>query len=78
LHPYKVRRLSVAETLAIQSLPKEYALPQELSLSSLFKMIGNGVPYLASKGIATTIKEFLTGYSQQTSKQLELSTRTFN
>jgi hypothetical protein len=39
----------------------------------MFKMIGNGVPYLASKGIATTIKQFLTGYSQQTSEQLELS-----
>ncbi|MEA5518588.1 DNA cytosine methyltransferase [Limnoraphis robusta] len=78
LHPYKVRRLSVAETLAIQSLPKEYALPQELSLSSMFKMIGNGVPYLASKGIATTIKQFLTGYSQQTSEQLELPMTTLS
>ncbi len=73
LHPYKVRRLSVAETLAIQSLPKEYILPPDLSLSSLFKMIGNGVPYLASQGIAKTLLKFLTGYStQQTPEQLEL------
>ncbi|GAB4186350.1 MAG: DNA cytosine methyltransferase [Coleofasciculaceae cyanobacterium] len=59
LHPYKVRRLSVAETLAIQSLPKDFALPEHLSLSNMFKTIGNGVPYLASKALALTIADFL-------------------
>ncbi|WP_340019364.1 DNA cytosine methyltransferase [Paenibacillus sp. FSL H3-0457] len=59
LHPYKARRLSVAEALALQSLPKEYELPQEITLSNAFKTVGNGVPYLASKGIAETILDFL-------------------
>jgi DNA (cytosine-5)-methyltransferase 1 len=59
LHPYKVRRLSVAEALAIQSLPKDFALPEQLSLSNMFKTIGNGVPYLASKALALTIADFL-------------------
>lgn len=59
LHPYKARRLSVAEALALQSLPKEYCLPTELSLSAKFKAIGNGVPYLAAKGIALSILDFL-------------------
>ena len=59
LHPYKVRRLSVAEALAIQSLPKEFALPEHLSLSNMFKTIGNGVPYLASQALALTIADFL-------------------
>lgn len=59
LHPYKVRRLSVAEALAIQSLPKDFALPEYLSLSNMFKTIGNGVPYLASKALALTIADFL-------------------
>lgn len=59
LHPYKARRLTVAEALAIQSLPKEFVLPQNLSLSDAFKTVGNGVPYLASKAIAETIKDFL-------------------
>lgn len=59
LHPYKVRRLSVAEALAIQSLPKDFALPEHLSLSNMFKTIGNGVPYLASKALALTIADFL-------------------
>ena len=60
LHPYKARRMSVAETLAIQSLPKKFALPPDISLSSKFKTIGNGVPYVAALGIAKTLKKFLT------------------
>lgn len=59
LHPYKARRISASEALAIQSLPKEFELPQDMSLSNMFKTIGNGVPYLLSKGVADTIREFL-------------------
>ncbi len=59
LHPYKIRRLSAAEALAIQSLPKDFALPPNLSLSTMFKTVGNGVPYLASKALAQTILDFL-------------------
>jgi DNA (cytosine-5)-methyltransferase 1 len=59
LHPYKVRRISVAEALAIQSLPANFALPENMSLTNMFKTIGNGVPYLASKGLAETILDFL-------------------
>ena len=59
LHPYKLRRLSVAETLAIQSLPKDFALPAQMTLTNMFKTVGNGVPYLAAQGIAKTILQFL-------------------
>ena len=59
LHPYKARRLSVSEALAIQSLPKEFELPQSISLSAMFKTIGNGVPFLAAQGVAKTLKDFL-------------------
>lgn len=59
LHPYKARRLSVAETLAIQSLPRDFCLPPEMTLSAKFKTVGNGVPYLLAKGIAETIREYL-------------------
>lgn len=59
LHPYKPRRISVAEALAIQSLPKDFIIPENISLSNMFKTIGNGVPYLAAKGIAETIIEFI-------------------
>lgn len=59
IHPYKSRRISVSEALAIQSLPKDYCLPTTVSLSDAFKTIGNGVPFLAAKGIANSIYDFL-------------------
>lgn len=59
LHPYKSRRISAAEALAIQSLPKEFVLPPYMKLSDMFKTIGNGVPFLLSKGIAKSIFDFL-------------------
>ncbi|MEH2122057.1 DNA cytosine methyltransferase [Nostoc sp.] len=59
LHPYKIRRISVAEALAIQSLPANFVLPENMSLTNMFKTIGNGVPYLASKALAKTIIDFL-------------------
>jgi len=59
LHPWEARRLSVAEALAIQSLPAEYELPESMTLSTCFKTIGNGVPYLAARGLAETVKSHL-------------------
>ena len=59
LHPYKTRRLSVAEAMAIQSLPSWFCLPKQMPLTHKFKVIGNGVPYLMSLGIARTVNEFL-------------------
>lgn len=61
LHPYKARRLSVAEALALQSLPKEFSLPPDMSLTDKFKTTGNGVPFMLSSGIAKTISEFIKG-----------------
>jgi DNA (cytosine-5)-methyltransferase 1 len=61
IHPYLPRRISVAEALAIQSLPKEFELPPSMSLSNMFKTVGNGVPFLAAQGLAKTILEFLKG-----------------
>ncbi len=61
LHPYKARRLSISEALAIQSLPRKYELPQDMTLSNAFKTVGNGVPYLAAKALAQTILDVLEG-----------------
>lgn len=71
IHPYLARRISAAEALAIQSLPKEFCLPPYMTLSNMFKTIGNGVPYLASKGIAENIMSFLSeeSCSETNSKQ---------
>ena len=59
LHPYKPRRLSAAEALAIQSLPKNFELPADMPLSYMFKTIGNGVPYLMAEAIAQSVQEYL-------------------
>ena len=59
LHPYKPRRLTAAEALALQTLPKEFILPAEMTLSDKFKTIGNGVPFVMSRAIATTINDYI-------------------
>lgn len=59
LHPYKARRISAAEALAIQSLPKSFELPESMTLSNKFKSIGNGVPYLMSKSLGKSLLDFL-------------------
>ena len=66
LHPFLPRRLSVAESLALQSLPKDFVIPAEISLSDMFKTIGNGVPYLAARGLANTIADFITSLQSKT------------
>ena len=59
LHPYKARRITVAEALAIQSLPKIFELPSNMTLTNMFKTVGNGVPFLASRGLAKSIAKHL-------------------
>ncbi len=64
LHPTLPRRISVAEALALQSLPRSFALPADMTLSAMFKTVGNGVPYLAALGIARTVAHLLEGVKQ--------------
>jgi DNA (cytosine-5)-methyltransferase 1 len=59
LHPYKERRISVAEALSLQSLPKEFEIPENVTLTDMFKTIGNGVPFLAAQGLANSILDFI-------------------
>lgn len=59
LHPYKPRRISASEAMALQSLPRKFELPPQMSLTNKFKTIGNGVPYLLAKGVANTIIDYM-------------------
>lgn len=61
LHPYKIRRLSAAEAMSLQTLPKEFELPAEMTLTNKFKTIGNGVPFIFASGIARTIGDYMEG-----------------
>jgi DNA (cytosine-5)-methyltransferase 1 len=59
LHPTEHRRISVAEALAIQSMPAAYTFPPHLTLTDMFKIVGNGVPYLMANGIAASVADML-------------------
>ena len=59
IHPYLPRRISVAEALAIQSLPRGFELPQDVTLTDAFKTIGNGVPFKLALGVAKNIYDYL-------------------
>ena len=65
IHPYKPRRISVAEALALQSLPKEFELPTKMTLTDAFKTIGNGVPFMAALGIAKNINDYIKSHQEQ-------------
>ena len=64
IHPYLPRRISVSEALAIQSLPKDFVVPHTITLTDAFKTIGNGVPFVLAKGIASEIYDFFFNYIQ--------------
>ena len=59
LHPYKERRLSAAEAMSLQTLPKEFELPTKMTLTNKFKTIGTGVPYVLASGIALAIHKYM-------------------
>lgn len=59
IHPFLPRRISVAEALAIQTLPANFILPQDVTLTDAFKTIGNGVPFVAAQGVAATIYDYI-------------------
>lgn len=61
LHPTEARRLTVRETMMIQSIPDKYVLPGDISLSDKFKLIGNGVPVKLASAIAGAVSDFLKG-----------------
>jgi len=65
IHPYLPRRISVAESLAIQTLPSDFVLPPDVTLSDAFKTIGNGVPYVLARGIAETLNDYINKNHEQ-------------
>ncbi|MBC8877043.1 MAG: DNA cytosine methyltransferase [Planctomycetes bacterium] len=66
LHPWKPRRLSVREALRIQSVPDDYVLPAEQSLSAKFKLICNGVPCRMAEVLGIELRKFLEAGTKKT------------
>jgi len=61
LHPYKARRLSVAEAMAVQSFPAGFELPGDLTLSDMFKTVGNAVPFVFARTVGQMLRQALSG-----------------
>ena len=59
LHPWKPRRLTVREALRIQSVPDEYVLPPENTLTDKFRVISNGVPSRLARHIADALLQYI-------------------
>ena len=55
MHPWEPRRLTVREALRIQTVPDDYLLPADKTLSIKFKMIGNGVPCRLAEALGKAI-----------------------
>ncbi|EKI2504221.1 DNA cytosine methyltransferase, partial [Salmonella enterica] len=49
----------VREVMRIQSVPDKFELPDNMTLSSKFKTISNGVPVVLAKEIAQSISNFI-------------------
>jgi DNA (cytosine-5)-methyltransferase 1 len=66
LHPWKKRRLSVRESLRIQTVPDSYVMPKDdVPLCAKFKVIGNGVPCLLAQNIAEAVASFVESSQQR-------------
>lgn len=59
LHPYKARRLTVSEALALQSAPENFVVPEDMTLTDMFKTVSNCVPFLVSYSIACSMADFI-------------------
>lgn len=62
IHPTQApRRFTVRECLRIQSVPDWYVLPDTLSLSAQYRIVGNGIPsrvaWYLGRALATQLKE---------------------
>lgn len=63
LHPSLPRRLTVREALRLQTVPDTFQLPSTLTLSTKFKLTGNGVPVELARRVGVALGYFLTGNS---------------
>ncbi|CAG1015322.1 DNA (cytosine-5)-methyltransferase 1 [Anaerolineae bacterium] len=66
IHPWEPRRLSVREALRVQTVPDEYVIPSEFTLTDKFKMIANGVPCRLAEQVACSVRSFISnGFGNQ-------------
>ena len=59
LHPIEHRRLSVRECLRLQGVDDSYHFKDDVSLTTMYKIISNGVPVPLAKGVGTPLIKFI-------------------
>lgn len=59
LHPIEHRRLSVRECLRLQGVDDSYHFKDDVSLTTMYKIISNGVPVPLAKGVGKTLIKFI-------------------
>lgn len=59
LHPTLPRRITVREAMMIQTVPDNYELPPDMTLTDKFKTIGNGVPVKLADAVAGAVANFM-------------------
>jgi DNA (cytosine-5)-methyltransferase 1 len=57
IHPWEPRGISVREAARIQSFPDDYVF--QSNMGEAFRQIGNSVPPLMARGIATALRKML-------------------
>jgi DNA (cytosine-5)-methyltransferase 1 len=61
LHPSAHRPITVREAARLMSFPDDFVLPEDQSMTSIARQVGNAVPPLLARHIATALHEQLTG-----------------
>lgn len=59
IHPTEDRRLSVRECLRLQGVDDSYYFSTNDSLTTMYKILSNGVPVPLAQGIANSLRDFL-------------------
>jgi len=61
LHPTENRPITVREGARLMSFPDDHVFPEDQSMTSVARQIGNAVPPLLAKAIAETLAQDLDG-----------------
>jgi DNA (cytosine-5)-methyltransferase 1 len=75
LHPEMSRAITVREAARLQSFPDSFVFPEDQTMSSVARQIGNAVPPLFAKALAKAVSVQLLGESNRFAKRLIPSDR---
>ncbi|MBM4185634.1 MAG: DNA cytosine methyltransferase [Gemmatimonadetes bacterium] len=65
LHPSEHRPITVREAARCMTIPDDFVLPEDQPMTSIAKQIGNAVPPLLARAVATRISEHLAANQPQ-------------